>query len=123
MTDVTGFGLLGHLIEMCDGSGLAANLHVQNVPMIPEWKEYAELQAIPGGTVRNFDSYGHKVEGLDELHRNILCDPQTSGGLLIAVDKDDVSGFFNLMEKYEFSNKPVGNMVPRQNEYSVKVIA
>lgn len=108
MTDVTGFGLLGHLNEMCEGSGLQATLVLQNVPVIPDWKEYVALGAIPGGTTRNFDSYGCKISGMDELHRNILCDPQTSGGLLIAVDKDDTGDFFRLMEKFEYSLKPIG---------------
>lgn len=108
MTDVTGFGLLGHLTEMCEGSGLQARLILENIPMIPDWKEYVALGAIPGGTLRNFDSYGHKITGLDDLHRNILCDPQTSGGLLIAVDKDDTGAFFRLMEKFEYAIKPIG---------------
>lgn len=110
MTDVTGFGLLGHLNEMCEGSGLQATLQLQNIPTILDWQEYVELGAIPGGTLRNFDSYGHKITGMDELHRNILCDPQTSGGLLIAVDRDDTQDFFRLMEKFEYSLKPIGIM-------------
>lgn len=110
MTDVTGFGLLGHLNEMCEGANLQARIYLENIPVIEDWKEYVQLGAIPGGTQRNFDSYGHKIQGLDELHRNILCDPQTSGGLLIAVDADDTADFFRLMDKYEFSHKPIGRM-------------
>lgn len=110
MTDVTGFGLLGHLNEMCEGSGLQATLQLQNIPTITDWQEYVELGAIPGGTQRNFDSYGHKISGMDELQRNILCDPQTSGGLLIAVDKDDTQEFFRMMDKFEYSLKPIGIM-------------
>lgn len=85
MTDVTGFGLLGHLIEICEGSGMDAKLYREAIPVIPEAWAYAEAGAIPGGTRRNWSSYGHKVLELDLALRSILCDPQTNGGLLIAV--------------------------------------
>jgi len=93
MTDVTGFGLLGHLIEMAEGSGLTANLHFSKVPLITnELENYVTAGSVPGGTNRNLDSYGHKVEFTDTSHLNlqksILADPQTSGGLLVAVSKD-----------------------------------
>lgn len=85
LTDVTGFGLLGHLSEICEGSDLNAEVEFKKVPVIPEAEHYLEQGAIPGGTLRNFESYGHKVEPLSERQKHILCDPQTSGGLLIAV--------------------------------------
>ncbi|MDX1796788.1 MAG: selenide, water dikinase SelD, partial [Hydrogenovibrio sp.] len=90
LTDVTGFGLLGHLIEMCEGSGIAAQLDFDKVPLLPHVLEYLAQGCTPGGTQRNFDSFGHKASGLfgTELtadQRAILCDPQTSGGLLVAV--------------------------------------
>ena len=92
MTDVTGFGLLGHLIEMAEGSGLTADLNFAAVPLItPDLESYVSAGSVPGGTNRNMDSYGHKVSFTDPsiqaLQRAILADPQTSGGLLIAVDK------------------------------------
>lgn len=86
MTDVTGFGLLGHLSEMCEGSGMRAEIVFDKIPIIPEALFYFEQKAIPGGTTRNFDSYGHKVSQLSDISKAILCDPQTSGGLLIAAD-------------------------------------
>lgn len=85
MTDVTGFGLLGHLSEMCEGSKLKAVIEFDKVPVIPEVHEYLAQKCIPGGTNRNLQSYGHKIETLNDLQRWILADPQTSGGLLIAV--------------------------------------
>jgi selenide,water dikinase len=93
MTDVTGFGLLGHLIEMAEGSGLTANLQYSKVPLITnDLENYVTDGSVPGGTNRNLDSYGHKVEFTDttniQLQKSILADPQTSGGLLIAVSKD-----------------------------------
>ncbi|WP_445374836.1 selenide, water dikinase SelD [Photorhabdus tasmaniensis] len=85
MTDVTGFGLLGHLSEMCQGSGVRATLHFSKIPKLPEVGSYIEKGCVPGGTGRNFDSYGHLIGEMTVLQRNLLCDPQTSGGLLLAV--------------------------------------
>ncbi|OFY49539.1 MAG: selenide, water dikinase SelD [Bacteroidetes bacterium GWF2_41_31] len=88
MTDVTGFGLLGHLLELCEGSGVSAVIDYKKVPIFAEAIEYLNEGAIPGGTNRNWDSYGHKLKLKDEEQKNILCDPQTSGGLLISVDEN-----------------------------------
>lgn len=86
MTDVTGFGVLGHLSEMCEGSRLSAELAMDAIPLLPHIDYYVNQDCIPGGTNRNWDSYGHKIGKLTEYQRRILCDPQTSGGLLIAID-------------------------------------
>ncbi|MCB0574598.1 MAG: selenide, water dikinase SelD [Saprospiraceae bacterium] len=95
MTDVTGFGLLGHLSEMCEASDLSAVVHFDQVPTIDRdiLGFYLEQKCVPGGTVRNWDSYGHKIAGVDEYKRNLLADPQTSGGLLVAVDADKEAEF------------------------------
>lgn len=85
MTDVTGFGLLGHLVEMCEGSHLCAEVDFSTIKTLDGVDYYIEKGCIPGGTERNFASYGHKVSALSENQKAILCDPQTSGGLLIAV--------------------------------------
>ncbi|NHB91743.1 selenide, water dikinase SelD [Photorhabdus cinerea] len=85
MTDVTGFGLLGHLSEVCEGSGVQATLYFSKIPKLPEVESYIEKGCVPGGTGRNFDSYGHLIGEMTELQRKLLCDPQTSGGLLLAV--------------------------------------
>ncbi|MDU0370925.1 selenide, water dikinase SelD [Hymenobacter endophyticus] len=86
MTDVTGFGLLGHLAEVCEGSNLTAEIDFTKVPRLPEAEQYRQQKAIPGGTVRNWDSYGHKVGPITDEQRAWLCDPQTSGGLLVCVE-------------------------------------
>jgi selenide,water dikinase len=86
MTDVTGFGLLGHLSEMCEGSGLSAVVEFAKVPVIGSIPAYLDKACIPGGTQRNWASYGHKISLGSERQRLILADPQTSGGLLIAVE-------------------------------------
>lgn len=89
LTDVTGFGLLGHLSEVCEGSGLTAEIDFAKVPRLAAAETYRAQGAIPGGTVRNWQSYGHKVSGfggpISDEQRHWLCDPQTSGGLLVCV--------------------------------------
>ena len=85
MTDVTGFGLLGHLVEMCEGSNLSAEIMLDDIPLLPKVHEYLQQGCIPGGTYRNWDSYGEKVQLRSDEDKFILCDPQTSGGLMIAV--------------------------------------
>jgi selenide,water dikinase len=85
LTDVTGFGLMGHLVEMCEGSGVNAVLDLACVPALEPVHGYISQGCIPGGTGRNFDSYGEKLALMTDAHKALLCDPQTSGGLLIAV--------------------------------------
>ncbi len=85
MTDVTGFGLLGHLSEMCQGAGVQAQVWYQEVPKLPGVEAYIAQGAVPGGTQRNFASYGHLMGEMPAAVRDLLCDPQTSGGLLLAV--------------------------------------
>lgn len=123
MTDVTGFGLLGHLSEMCEGSGLQAIIEFDKVPVIPEIDMYLEQQAIPGGTIRNWKSYGHKVGKLSERQKFILADPQTSGGLLIAVEEEFVSDFISLLQEKGLAEAcciPFGKLV--QTNSSEKMI-
>jgi selenide,water dikinase len=108
LTDVTGFGLLGHLSEICEGSDLHAVLDFDSVPVIPEAEYYLEQGAIPGGTLRNFESYGHKVQTLDERQKHILCDPQTSGGLLIAVRPEHEAELLELAAVEGYSLTPFG---------------
>jgi len=91
ITDVTGFGLLGHLLEVCEGSNVGAVIHYDKVPVFPEVQEYIELKQIPGGTKRNWQSYGEHADLAEPQMRTILCDAQTSGGLLIAVSEPHVS--------------------------------
>lgn len=118
MTDVTGFGLLGHLIEMAEGSGLSALVEFSKVPLISDkLVDYVEKGAVPGGTNRNWDSYGHKVKLEDNdaalLHRNILADPQTSGGLLISVSQESLGEVLAIMNEHGLGERttPIGEMV------------
>jgi selenide,water dikinase len=87
-TDVTGFGLLGHLRSLLEASGVAAEVDAAAVPLLPLAREAAERNAIPGGSQRNLDSLGDHVEfaaAVDPILRQLLADAQTSGGLLIAL--------------------------------------
>lgn len=87
MTDVTGFGLLGHLLEMCRGAGLAANVALDALPILPAARELAMAGASTGAASRNWQSYGEEVRlpaNMEPWRQSILCDPQTSGGLLVA---------------------------------------
>lgn len=100
MTDVTGFGLLGHLIEMCQGSGLSAVIDYTKVPVITSVPYYLRQNCIPGGTQRNWNSYGQKVGILSDEQRYVLADPQTSGGLLVAVAEEGIEDFENLLQQH-----------------------
>ncbi len=100
MTDVTGFGLLGHLIEMCEGSGLSAEIEYAKVPLMKNLSDYAAKMIYPDITFRNWKSYESKVEGIGTESLLTLCDPQTSGGLLVAVDP------YHEKEFISFSAKP-----------------
>jgi selenide,water dikinase len=115
LTDVTGFGLLGHLGEMCDAAQLSAQVNFSAVPLISEAAELLEKGCIPGGTKRNLDGYGNMVKGGSEQQRLWLADPQTSGGLLIAVDAERQEEFENFARNYGHEIKPIGRMLPREN--------
>ncbi|MFD2512764.1 selenide, water dikinase SelD [Pontibacter locisalis] len=116
MTDVTGFGLMGHLSEMCEGSNLTAEVHFDKVPLLPEALEYLAQKAVPGGTNRNFDSYGHKLAELTTEQKHLLCDPQTSGGLLVAVDPTGREEVLQVFERYGLQLQPFGVLKERDAE-------
>ena len=111
MTDVTGFGLMGHLLEMCEGSGLRARVEFARVPTLAEIDHYLDLGCVPGGTQRNFDSYGHKLGPMSDRQRQILCDPQTSGGLLVAVAPDGVDAFQAVAEAEGLALTALGELM------------
>ncbi|MDB5261222.1 MAG: selenide, water dikinase SelD [Adhaeribacter sp.] len=115
LTDVTGFGLLGHLTEVCEGSNLIADLDFDLVPRLSEIDEYLRLKAFPGGTTRNWDSYGHKISTITDYQKQILCDPQTSGGLLVAVEPDGAEEVLQIFRNHNLSLKPFGKLRLRQN--------
>lgn len=111
MTDVTGFGLLGHLSEICQGSNLRAEVAFAAIQTLDGVKNYIAQGAVPGGTQRNFDSYGHLISPLSDEQKAILCDPQTSGGLLIAVRPEAVASVQNLAAQANAPLYPVGKLL------------
>ncbi|MFM2190846.1 MAG: selenide, water dikinase SelD [Bacteroidota bacterium] len=114
MTDVTGFGLAGHLIEMAEGSGLTAMVDFTKIPVMPSAWKYLELGCVPGGTNRNWKSYGHKIGEVNENQRLILADPQTSGGLLISVSDSSVQEVISVFQEFGLEEKyysPIGRMI------------
>jgi selenide,water dikinase len=130
MTDVTGFGLLGHLTEMAEGSNVSVVIPNMNaIPLINgDLEYYISHQSVPGGTHRNWDSYGHKIligksSGISaEVIKCILADPQTSGGLLIAVDPGGVNEVELLLKEYKLEKHltPIGYF-KEKGEYAVSV--
>jgi selenide,water dikinase len=102
---------------MAEGSGLSATIEFNRVPLISKRLiEYVEVGAVPGGTNRNWDSYGHKVKlennNAESLYKNILADPQTSGGLLISVGRDSLEEVISVLNEYGLSDRttPIGEM-------------
>ena len=123
MTDVTGFGLLGHLIEICEGSNLSAVVFADKIKTLDGVKDYIAQGCVPGGTGRNFDSYGHKVGALTEEQKAILCDPQTSGGLLVAVEPNSVQVVIEIAKDAGIDLYEVGELKPKSESDVVVEIA
>jgi selenide, water dikinase len=101
-TDVTGFGLLGHLHNLLRASGVGAEIRATAVPLLPHARDAAERGAIPGGSKRNRESLDEAVTfgaQVDEAERVLLCDAQTSGGLLIALPESAVPGLVRALER------------------------
>jgi selenide,water dikinase len=115
LTDVTGFGLMGHLIEVCEGSNVSARINYSKVPVFKEIHEYIDKKCVPGGTLRNWDSYGHKLTIENEKQRHILCDPQTSGGLLIAVKKEAAEKVALLLKSKGLYAEPIGEIIEKSD--------
>jgi len=110
MTDVTGFGLLGHLIEMCEASETSAEINFEAIPQLPYLQSYLDQGSYPGGTTRNWESYGEKVELKNKNQRLILADPQTSGGLLVAVAPESTTDFLKLVKTVSLELAAIGTM-------------
>jgi selenide, water dikinase len=111
LTDVTGFGFAGHLLEICRGSGLAAEVHFDALPVIPEALEWAKKGVATGASDRNWKGYGDEVvlpPQFADWKRKLLCDPQTSGGLLVACDRDSESEVRTHFQKDGFEARAIG---------------
>ncbi|HEY4029947.1 MAG TPA: selenide, water dikinase SelD [Caulobacteraceae bacterium] len=110
MTDVTGFGLLGHALEMARGAGLTAEIFADGPAVLPGAEALAKAGVRTGASGRNWASYGAAVRGAERLEawkRDLLCDPQTSGGLLAAVDPDNAKAALELLRQRGFARSAV----------------
>ena len=117
MTDVTGFGLAGHGLEMARGSGLQARIDWAAVPLLSDARTLAEAGNITGASGRNWASYGEAItlDGLGDIDRALVCDPQTSGGLLVACAPDAVEEVLATFRRHGFdAATPVGRMAAGQ---------
>jgi len=121
MTDVTGFGLFGHLAEICKASGLSAEINLEQVPKIPQAEKYRMQGAIPGGTHRNYESYSTTLaktdgEEISDDEKEYGCDPQTSGGLLIAVEASAVDSFLTSAAEQGFDLTSFGRLIEQKDK-------
>lgn len=113
MTDITGFGLLGHLIEICEGSGVSAEINYADIPLLSGLRTYTGQMIYPDNTMRNWSSYQAKVEGIGSESLLTLCDPQTSGGLLVCVDASSRDGVEDLFRRNDIPIHGIGRMIHR----------
>jgi selenide,water dikinase len=110
LTDVTGFGLLGHLLELARGAKLTAELEMQRIPLLPGVEQFAHDGFFTGASGRNWDAYGQDVDldaGVGDTQRVLLTDPQTSGGLLVSCDPDSVDEVLALFAREGFGEAAV----------------
>jgi selenide,water dikinase len=115
LTDVTGFGLLGHLLGICRGSGLRAELEFERIPILSAARHLVEAGHATGASQRNWASYEQDVKlapGAPDWQRKLLTDPQTSGGLLVACDATVAADVLSIFRTQGFSHAaPIGQLV------------
>jgi selenide,water dikinase len=116
VTDVSGFGLIGHACEVAERSGVSVRLEASRVPLLPGAVEYARAGHVPGGTQRNIEAYepavGWRAEPPPEM-RALMHDPQTSGGLLISVPEDRLTVLLDALEAHATPGHVVGESLPK----------
>lgn len=116
MTDVTGFGLLGHLFEMCDASSASARLFWEKVPVLDKVNNFMHAFCLPKGTTNNLAAFGHALIEPTDAQRFILADPQTSGGLLMAVHPSGKEKLEALLQKESLYAEAIGTVMERVDE-------
>lgn len=122
MTDVTGFGLGGHLVEMCEASGLGAQIDYVKLPLLDgAILDYISAGAVPGGTNRNWKSYGHKISLTQESNMPVVADPQTSGGLLLAVSPEERSLVESILKEGGWHSEPIGVFIEQPSGMETRV--
>jgi selenide,water dikinase len=120
LTDVTGFGLLGHLLEICRGANVSATLPFQDIPLLPQVMALANAGNITGASARNWNAYGHDVtlNNITEIEKALLTDPQTSGGLLVYCSADAVEEVLALFHHHDFMSATVIGEITEKNTNS-----
>jgi selenide,water dikinase len=125
-TDVTGFGLAGHLLEVCRGSGLSAQVHLAQVPVIEAAARFAADGVVTGASARNWAAYGADVAwapGAPEWQRHLLTDPQTSGGLLVSCSPDALASVLDTFGQAGFAAAAaIGGMQARAQGQGSQVV-
>jgi selenide,water dikinase len=116
MTDITGFGLLGHLLEVCEGSGLSAEIEYAKIPLINNLQHYTSKMIYPDNTMRNWQGYEKNVEGIGAESLLTLCDPQTSGGLLVCVEEQKSSEFEAFAKSQGLNLHAIGKLIPKSEK-------
>lgn len=122
LTDITGFGLLGHALEMAEGSNLSVRIKSDKVPVISGARELAKMGIIPAGAYANRNHVSNSVyfsEDITEDLKDVLFDPQTSGGLLVSIDKDHVEDLLNELKNTPTDFAVVGQVCKKQEHYII----
>ena len=123
ITDVTGFGLLGHLLEICQGSNLSATVNLKDIPLLDSAViDYLNQGCVPGGSTRNWECIGQHISGTDLQSQTLLCDPQTSGGLLVAVEPQEAETVSRILEQAGCHSQPIGQLETVNNTPQIRVI-
>lgn len=126
VTDVTGFGLLGHLLEVARASKLTARLSMKKIPLLDQVMTLAENGCITGASERNWVAYGHEVafsDGISVAQKNLLTDPQTSGGLLVSARPETVTSVLELFHRMGFQHATIiGELVNEADANAAKIV-
>ena len=120
-TDVTGFGLLGHCMEMAKASGVTFEIRTQDVAYMKEAPDYARMGLVPGGAYRNREYAGEGLDtgNVEEVWIDLLCDPQTSGGLLFSVPEEEAEDLLRSLEQagLETEVSVIGRVLEKQDVF------
>jgi selenide,water dikinase len=116
MTDVTGFGIIGHLLEMIQTNNLTAHLNYAQIPLMNGVKELASKMIYPDNTMRNWKAFSESVEGISGESLLTLCDPQTNGGLMLAVDPSKLDEIRDLFEQENHFYMEIGHLIEFENK-------
>lgn len=121
MTDVTGFGLLGHLLEICEGSHTSAEIFYDRVPLMNNLKNYTSRMIYPDNTMRNWQSFENKVSGIGAESLLTLCDPQTNGGLLVCVEGTAENNFETFLQENAVAAFRIG-MISQEKDNLIHIV-